>query len=89
MTLGQLSFVPELLLRRFESEAENKTRPKLTLCACVRVCVCMCMVCFANLKRLDYSTSCHTDTYLVGLQVCRAFKCGFQVAMETDFSSAA
>lgn len=44
---------------------------------------------FTNLKKLDYSTGCHTDTYLVGLQVCKAFRCGFQVAMETDFSSAA
>lgn len=28
-------------------------------------------------------------TYFVGLQVCNAFKCGFQVATETEFSSAA
>lgn len=51
MILGQLSFVPELLLKRFEREAENKTGPKLTLsvhvhvyvfaCMCVYVCMCV------------------------------------------------
>ena len=52
------------------------------------MCGCVCVVCFTNL-RLSYSTDGHTDTYLVGLQVCKAFRCGFQVATETDFSSAA
>ena len=55
----------------------------------VGLCVVVGVACFTNLRRLSYSAGCHADTYLVGLQVCKAFRCGFQVATETDFSSAA